>query len=183
MEVENAVDESYEPEGPVDAKPAPVSFKEKMEVDISSVKAEMEALEATIKNAKLEMEMDRFVPGTTGGGPPVNVGTDHLDPQSVKAKLRAKLQKKSEETKLMHDMERTLAEDVNSTAEQMDQDEMTNYDIRQFQQGDTQHVVRMQQDTGQPHSKTNELKQGRDVQYDAVSHSVPKHTTDSNQDL
>ena len=184
MEVENAVEESYVPEAPLDAKVAPVSFQ-KMEVDINSVKAEMEALEATIKNAKLEMEEDLFVPGTAGDIPAVNVGTDNLDLQSVKAKLRAKLQRKSEETKLMQNMERTLAEDVNTTAKRMDQDEMSNYDSQSSQQGDAQHVIRMQQDTGQSHSKTKELKQGNDVQYDyeAVPHSVPKHTTDSNQDL
>ena len=108
------------PESPVDQKPAPVSFQ-KMEVDISAVKAEMEALEATIKNAKLEMEMDRFIPGTTGDTQPVNVGNEQLDPQSVKAKLRQKLQRKSEEAKLMQDMQKTLAEDVNATAEQIDQ--------------------------------------------------------------
>ena len=182
MEVDNAVDETYVPESPVDKKPAPVSIQ-KMEVDISAVKAEMEALEATIKNAKLEMEMDRFIPGTTGDTPPVHAGNDNLDPQSVKAKLRQKLQRKSEEAKLMQDMEKTLAEDVNATAEQIDQQNMKNYNIHQSQDEDSRHIVRMQQDTGQPQTKTNTLKQGNDVQYDAVSRTVPKHTTDSNQDL
>ena len=182
MEVDNEVDETYVPESPVDKKPVPVSIQ-KMEVDINAVKAEMEALEATIKNAKLEMEMDRFIPGTTGDTPPGNVGSDHLDPQSVKAKLRQKLQRKSEEAKLMQDMEKTLAEDVNATAEQIDQKNMKNYNMHQSQDGDSRHIVRMQQDTGQSPTKTNVLKQGRDVQYDAVSRTVPKHTTDSNQDL
>ena len=182
MEVDNEVDEAYVPESPVDKKPVPVSIQ-KMEVDINAVKAEMEALEATIKNAKLEMEMDRFIPGTTGDTPPVNVGSDHLDPQSVKAKLRQKLQRKSEEAKLMQDMEKTLAEDVNATAEQIDQQNMKNYNMHQSQNGDSRHIVRMQQDTGQSHTKTNVPKQDNDIQYDAVSRTVPKHTTDSNQDL
>ena len=78
-------------------------------------------------------------------------------------------------------MERTLAEEVNATAEQMGEQVMNKHYIRK--QGNRQQVVRKQQDTGQSQETSNAFRQVNGVQYAAVSRSVPKHTTDSNQDL
>ena len=100
MEVDNS-DESYIPGGPIDTKTVPVSLQ-KMEVDISSAKVQMESRKATVKNDELELEMDRFIPGIADDAP-VNVGSGNLDPQSVKAKLRQKIQRKSAEFKLLQD--------------------------------------------------------------------------------
>ena len=188
MEVDNEVGQSYVPEGPeaAPARPVPVAFQE-MNADLSAVETEMKNIEASIKHAKLEMEMDRFIPGTNSDGPEkIKIEIDNLDPNSVKAKLREKLRQKSQETQLLREMERSLAEEANSTAQELEAEEMKNHNVDQVKEEPPDHVVKMKQ--SKPKSleqKTNKRRRGDgDSQHEKVSPTkIPKHTTDSNQDL
>ena len=192
--------ETYIPETPIekaDSPVVPVVFSEEIEVQSVSTKS------AGIKKAGQGLDAPmvepiRFVPESPvvdtarlspgiapDDSPPIKPESNaapELDPNSVKAKLRAKLQKKSEEAKLMKEMERSFAE-MNETEEieiidvegpplkrqKLDSLEDIKPDITQMQ-----NVI----DSG---GKNNiVIEEG---QYETVSKSVPKHTTDDNQDL
>ncbi len=178
MEVDNAVDDPVVPEGPASRQVLPVSFQQ-MEVDINAVKAEVDAIEESMMHARREME--GAMPGSATREPPdVGAGDDTIDPQDVKAKLRAKLQRKSAEAKLLQDIETSLAEEMNATsAEEGKSDTLQPPE----QSKNIQQEGRMQTRTRSHHQKTNVAKQVNDARVETASQSVPKHTTDNYQDL